>query len=86
MLSTLVELAAALTVPAQTQPFSGRTLLKHGLNGDYYLPAEVTTHGSVDIQPCSEGAANQDWVFSDGQMTIFNGTHWQCLDVIPGID
>ena len=85
MLSAFVALAVSLAVSAQTPPFSGQTMLKPGLNGGYCLTAEGTTHGSVvDIQPCSEGAANQDWVFSNGQVTIFNGT--QCLDVINGVD
>ena len=82
MFSALVLLTAAVAVSAQTPPFSGLSLLKPGLNSGFCLTAEGTTHGSVvDIEPCT-GAANQDWTFANGQVSIFNGT--QCLDVING--
>ena len=46
---------------------------------------QLGPHGSVvDIQPCAANAANQDWTFSNGQVSIFNGT--QCLDVINGVN
>ena len=86
MFSALIAVAAAaVSVSAQTPPFSGLTLLKPGLNGGYCLTAEGTTHGSVvDIQPCAGNAANQDWTFSNGQVSIFNGA--MCLDVVNGVN
>ena len=84
MLSAFITVAAAVAVSAQTPPFSGLTLLKPGLNNGYCLTAEGTTPVSVvDIQPCTS-AANQDWTFSNGAVSIFNGT--QCLDVINGVN
>ena len=75
-----VALAAALAASAQTPPFSGPTQIRVNLDDDYCLTATGTDNGDiVEVQPCDDTLANQDWIFQGGQVQTFDGS--KCLDV-----
>ncbi|KAF8629590.1 hypothetical protein AX15_003336 [Amanita polypyramis BW_CC] len=66
---------------AQTPPFIGSLLIQPGLNGGKCLTAASNNNGAaVTIQGCT-GSANQNWVFSGGQVQVFGN---KCLDVTNG--
>ena len=82
---SFVALAAAVAVSAQTPPFGGQSHISVNLDNDYCLTATGADNGDiVEVQPCQDGLANQDWTFTGGQVQIFDGS--KCLDVTNGVN
>ncbi|KAM6503982.1 carbohydrate-binding module family 13 protein [Amanita muscaria] len=68
---------------AQTPPFIGNLLLQPGLYAGACLTAASNSDGAaVTIQGCT-GSPSQNWVFSGGQVHIFDN---KCLDVTNGVN
>ena len=71
-------------VSAQVPKVSNPVTLQAGLGDRICLTAEGLDNGAtVDVQSC-QNRENQLWSFTNGQVTIFNGT--KCLDVKDGVN